>query len=182
MTLYATSTPGNPMETASAASSRAQQAAPAILGVLAIVILAMLGDVLANAMPFRPGDVAWRYQIAGFLMTIAPQLALVLMLILAVGFYGDRLGAVKAAAIVCLMLAGTLALLLPFFALDFLTVRHLQSQSRLSAFQLSSVKLAGTSALLVPALAWAGLRGVRASRVKADSKASQGPGLLIGQQ
>lgn len=172
---------GTPMENSAPSSLRAHQLASAMLGVLSIIGLSLVADILTTALPLRTGDVAWRFQVEALVLNTVPQWALILMVVLAVGLHGERLGALKAGAIVCLVLAGILALLLPFFALDFLTVRHLQTQSRLPTFQRVGIKVAGIAALLVPALVWAGVRGLAASRDGRRTEWPAGPGLMIGQ-
>jgi hypothetical protein len=175
MTTFAT-------ENFAARSFRAHLLAPAMLGVLLVVGLSPVADILTTALPLRTSDVTWRFQVEGLVLNLAPQWALLLMLVLAVGLYGERPGAVKAGAIICLGIAAVLAVLLPFFALDFLTVRQLQTQSRLPAFQRMGVKVAGTSALLVPALVWAGVRGLGAYKKERGKEKSEGPGLVVGQR
>lgn len=159
---------------------RAQLLAPAMLSVLSIVGLSLLGEILTAALPLRPGDAGWRFQVEGLVLNAVPQWALILVLVLGIGLYGDRIGVVKAGAIVCLALAVTVAVLLPFFALDFLTVRQLQTQSRLPAFQRVGIKVTGIAALLVPALVWVGVRGLAASRQVLLTEPTTGPGLVIG--
>lgn len=152
-----------------------------MLGVLSIIGLSLLADILTTVLPLRTSDVQWRFQAEGLVLNAAPQWALILLLVLAVGLYGERLGALKAGAIFCLALAGILAVLLPFFALDFLTVRQLQSQSRLPAFQRVGIKVAGIAVLLVPVLVWAGVRGLGTYGKARGSEKSKAPGLLVGQ-
>jgi len=152
-----------------------------MLAVLSIIGLSLVADILTTALPLRADDVQWRFQAEGLVLNAAPQWALILLLAIAVGLYGERLGALKAVAILCLALALILAVLLPFFALDFLTVRHLQAQSRLPAFQRAGVKLAGIGALIVPGLVWIGLRALAASTLRIRRDEPTG-GLLIGQR
>ena len=121
---------------------RAQLLAPAMVSLLSIVGLSLLAEILTAALPLRAGDAAWRFQAEGLVLNAAPQWAVILVLVLAIGLYADRIGVVKAGAIVCLGLAVTVAVLLPFFALDFLTVRQLQTQSRRPAFQRVGIKVA----------------------------------------
>jgi hypothetical protein len=152
-----------------------------MLAVLSIVGLSLVADFLTTVLPLRAGDVQWRFQAEGMVLNAAPQWALILLLVLAVGLYGERFGALKAGAILCLGLALILAVLLPFFALDFLTVRHLQPQSRLSAFQRVGLRLAGIGALMVPALVWAGWRAWAAARLGLRRDERGGAGLVVGQ-
>ena len=149
---------------------------PAMLAVLSISGLSLAAEILTTALPLRTGDVTWRFQLEGLVLNAAPQWALILVLVLGIGLSSDRIGVVKAGAIVCLLLAGILAVLLPLFALDFLTVRQLQTQSRLPAFQRVGIKVTGIAGLLVPALVWAGVRGLVASRNVVLTEPTTGPG------
>ena len=161
---------------------RAHEMAPAMIGVLAVIGLSLVADVVIGAVPFRTDDPSWRFQVAGQILNTAPQLALLLMLALGVGLYAERFGVLKWGAIACLVLAALLALLLPFFALDFLTVRHLQNQSRLSGFLRMGLRLAGIAGLLMLGLVWAGIRGVVVARSALPlGEPTEGPGIVIGQ-
>lgn len=170
------------MKSSAPSSEPAYLLAPAMLGVLSIIGLSLVADILTTALPLRTGDVAWRFQIEALVLNTAPQWALILMVVLAVGVFGERFGALKPGAIGCLVLAVLLAVLLPFFALDFLTVRHLQTQSLLPAFQRVGIKVSAIAVLLVPGLLWAGVRGLAASRYGHRTEKSGDSGLLIGQR
>ncbi len=91
-------------------------------------------DLLTNTMPFRPGDVRWRYGfggiLAGFLHT--PILGLVLATFVA---YGRR-SRVTLRAIASLELLGALVLVLVMgmFALDVVQMRAMRPPDSLSAF------------------------------------------------
>jgi hypothetical protein len=168
------------MENRAPSTLRADLLAPAMLAVLSISGLSLAAEILTTSLPLRIGEATWRFQLEGLVLNAAPQWALILVLVLGIGLYGDRIGVVKAGAIVCLLLAVTLVVLLPFFVLDFLTVRQLQPQSRLPGFQRVGLKVTGIAALLVPPLVWAGVRGLAASRNVLLTEPTTGPGLVIG--
>lgn len=169
------------MENEANSRFRAHDLAPALLAMLGVVALVPVADILLNALPLRLSDEGWRFQIESQILNAAPQWALILLVVLALGSLAERPGALKAGALLCFVLAAALVVALPLFALDFLTMRKLQPQTRIPSFQRAGFKLAGIGALLVPVLFWGGVRGLRAARKESLSAESAGPALVIGQ-
>jgi hypothetical protein len=85
----------------------------------------------------------------------------------------------KTAAITAIVLAVAVTVALPFFGLDFITQRHLQTQARLPGFDREAMRLAGSTVLLVPFLLWAGVRGIAAARKDPTSEFDAERGLAV---
>lgn len=152
---------------------------PAILAVLVMITFIALGTVVVSAMPFRIGEAQWRFQALAVFLAAGPQLALLLMLIAVLAVHGRQRATVQATAIVTIVLAALLTIAIPFFGLDFLTQRHLQSQLRIGAFDREGLRLAGSAAALVPFLLWAGVRGLTAGRKDPTSEHDTERGLAV---
>ena len=168
------------MENPDTPPQRAYVLAPAMLAVLAVVGLAIAAEILTTAWPIRTNDVTWRFQLGGLILSAAPQWALILMIVLAIGVFGERVEIVRAGAVLCLALAVAVTLIVPLLTLDMLTVRHLQNQSRLPGFLRIGLKVIGIALLLVPALIWTGFRGLAAAKHIKRLEPTEGPGLVLG--
>lgn len=164
-----------------APATRIEILTPAILAVLVVIAAITLSTVVAAALPVRIGEAQWRFQTLAVFLSAGPQLALLLMLIAGLAVLGRRRATVQTTAIVTIVLAVLLALAVPFFGLDFLTQRHLQSQLRLGAFDREGLRLAGSTAVLVPLLVWAGVRGLAAGRKDPSSEHDVERGIAVTQ-
>ena len=80
------------------------------------------------------------------------------------------------------MLGAVLVITLPFFALDFLSVRHLQRQDVMAAFTREGLRLGAAGGLLALGSMWAGLRGIAVSKRDPNTEeTSVGHGLIVAQ-
>jgi hypothetical protein len=151
-------------------------AASALLGILWVIEAI---NVVAASMPIRFAEAQWRFQFLAILLAAGPQLALLLGVICGIAVLTARRVTLKIAAITAVALAVALIIALPFFGLDFLTQRHLQTQVRLPGFDREAMRLAGSTALLVPFLLWTGVRGIAAARKDPTSQFDAERGLAV---
>ena len=72
--------------------------------------------------------------------------------------------------------------LVPLFALDFLTVRRQVNQEMLHSFDIAAMKTGATAFVLALLLAWAGVLAFKASVKEESARKSKGQGLVVGQE
>ena len=173
--------PGLPIPPHRTPAGRAENLIPAAIALLAVICLIGISSLAVAAWPFAFGELQWRFQVAVLLLSSVPQLTLLLTVISGAGVYGGHHRSVRAASVAFLALAAVLIVIVPFFALDFLTRRHLQPQNSLPTFTREGLRLGATTALLVPFLIWAGIRGWVASRPDPSGEPGVGHGLVVGQ-
>lgn len=171
------------LSTGTTLSARAQALIPALVTLLVVTTLSPFADVVLPRMPLPLGEVQPRFQLFGLLLAAAPQVVLMLVVTAATALFGGyRLG-VRIAAIFAMVSAVLFVVLVPLFALDFLTVRRQVNQEMLHGFDMAAMKTGATAFLLGLLLAWAGVLAFKVS-VKEEStgRKTKGQGLVVGQE
>lgn len=163
--------------------ARAQEFAPAIITLLTLVMIVGFSSLVLMMVPIEFGDTQWRFRSAAMLLTTAPQISFLFAMIAVVAVHSGEHRVVRVAAIGAIVLAAVIVTVVPFYALDFLAIRHLQSQEALGPFTREGLRLSGAGVLLSVGLVWAGIRGVRVSMPDegADRKGT-GHGLIVAQE
>ncbi len=162
-------------------AGRAEELIPAILAVLVVLCLGGIVALVVLIWPFDFGEVTWRERAGEIYLTTVPPLALLLSIILVAGVYAGQHRAVRVAGGVFFVLAALTTVMLPFFMLDFLAIRHLQSQEGVDSFIRNGVRLGGTGGLLVPFMVWVGRKAWFAGRPQPGGELVEGHGLVVGQ-
>jgi hypothetical protein len=172
--------PGLPIPPHRTPAARAQKLIPAAMSVLAAIGVVGLVAVAVAAWPFAPGEMRWRVQAIATLLTAVPQLAFLLAMISVAGVYAGQHSAVRAAAISFFVLSGALIVLVPLFALDFMSVRHLLTQPAVAGVTHEGVRVGVSTAFLIPFMIWAASKGWAASKPDPDAERGEGHGLIVG--
>ena len=149
--------PPNPSE-----RLRVETLAPALIAVLAVVILQPFAVTFTQTWPADPGDPTWRVRVLSVLLGAVPQIAMELALIAAVGLFAHRYRAVRVASMLALLLAILTVPALILNWLDMLQVRRLVPLERVRAFDLNALQTSGLALLTVPLLVWMSVRGFQA--------------------
>lgn len=163
-------------------SARAQAFFPLLAGLVAITIVSILGDAVVGIYPLRAGDPQWRVLAVGQMLGLVPQLAVLLGLVGTIGVVGGVRLALRAVAIVAIVIGvGTLIVLIPF-GLDFLQVRRMVAESNKRKVDLATLKTTFFSVLFALALVWTGIRAWPLSRKESSVEREPGGGLIVGQR
>lgn len=162
--------------------ARAEKLIPAALALLWAICVVGIAGLAVGVWPFALGDVQWRVQTAAVVLSAVPQFTLLLTLISVAGVTVGQHRAVRTAAVAFFVLAALLTLLVPVFALDFLTQRHLQAVSAVDAYTRDGLRIGASAALLIPFMLWAGRRGWTAGRKDPGAEVGEGHGLIVGQR
>jgi len=163
-------------------AARAQKLVPAALAALGAICVVGTASLVVGVWPFAFGEVQWRVQTVAVVLSAVPQFTLLLTLISVAGVFVGQHRAVRAAAVAFFVLAALLTLLVPVFALDFLTQRHLQNLSTVPAYTRDGLRIGASAAFLIPFMLWAGRRGWTESRKDPEGDESgAGHGLIVGQ-
>ena len=163
-------------------SARAERLIPAIIVLLAVTWAIGVGSLAVNAWPPAVGENQWRVRVGANVLSAMPQMIALLAVIAVAGLYAGQRRAVRAVAVIYMIFAVMLVVMVPLFALDFLSARHLQPQSSLGAFTREGLRLGASSALMIPFLFWASLRGWATSKLDPSAhRGVAGAGLVVGQ-
>ena len=163
-------------------AGRAEELIPTVL---ALLVVYLIGGVVAfplSIWPLDVVDVSWRERAGEVYLMTMPPLVFTIVIMLIAGVYAGQHRSVRIGGVVLLVLAALTTLMLPFFFLDFLSVRHLQQQEALDAFTRNALRLGATGALLVPFLIFAGRKAWFAGRPQPGAELGQGHGLVVGQE
>ena len=152
-------------------AARAEKVIPAAIAVLAAICLVGVLSLAEAAWQPAVGDVLWRVKFEATTLTAMPQLAFLLTMISVAGVYAGKHRAVRTAAAAFFALAAGLIVMVPAFALDFLSARHMQPQSVIDSFTRDGLRLGATTALLIPFLGWAGIKAWSASKPDQSARA-----------
>lgn len=170
------------LSTGTTLSARAQALIPALVTLLVVATLSPFADVVLPRMPLPLGEIQPRFQLFGLLLAAGPQVASLLVVTAATSLFGGyRLG-VRVAAILSVLSAVLFIVLVPLFALDFLTVRRQVNQEMLHGFDIAAMKTGATAFVLALLLAWAGVLAFKASVKEESARKSKGQGLVVGQE
>jgi hypothetical protein len=161
-------------------AARAEKLIPAVLFVLAAICATGLVSLAVAAWPFAFGEIQWRVHFEATTLTAMPQLAFLLAMISVAGVYAGKHRAVRAAAAAFFALAGGLVVMVPAFALDFMSARHMQPQTTIDSFTREGLRLGAATAFLIPFLAWAGAKAWSAGKPDSVSRRAEGHGLVVG--
>lgn len=137
---------------------------PALIPLLVLAILQPLVVVTATILPLKLGDSTWRFQAFTMILGAAPQISVGLVLVAAIGLFGERFRAVRGAALGAILLAIVLLPLLFLDALDYLEVRRLVGSDKIRTFDVNVLQAVGVGIILVPLLLWFGGRGLQAGK------------------
>lgn len=162
-------------------AARAEKLIPAALAVLGAICLVGTVSLVVGVFPFAPGEVQWRVQAAAAVLSSVPQFTLLLTLISIAGVMIGQHRAVRIASVAFFVLAALLSAVVPIFALDFLTQRHLQAVSVVGAYTRDGLRIGASAAFLIPFMLWAGARGWVAGRKNTEGQTDSGHGLIVGQ-
>ena len=170
------------LSTGTTLSAKAQALIPALVTLLVVATLSPFADVVLPRMPLQLGEVQPRFQVFGLLLAAGPQVAMLLVVMAATSLFGGyRLG-VRISAVLSVVAAALYVVLVPLFALDFLTVRRQVNQEALRSFDMAAMKTGATAFLLALLLAWAGVLAFKASvNEEAGGRKTKGQGLVVGQ-
>jgi hypothetical protein len=162
-------------------SSRVQSFFPLLIVAAALIALSVFGDALVTVYPFHGDDIQWRFATFLGLLTMAPQLTLIVVILAAVAVVGALRGALRGTAVFAFACAAMLILIMPFFALDFLTVRRLvpEANKRHADYQMLKAVVAG--GVFAVMLLWMGWRGWQLSAKAPTGVRAPGEGLVVGQ-
>jgi hypothetical protein len=158
---------------------RAQILAPALIGIVIVAFMQPLVVITTSSMPMHFDDASWRLHFSSLLLGAAPQLAAELVLISAIGLYAGGWKAIRRVALVALVLGVALVPLLLFNALDVIQVRHVVPEDRQAAYDMNAAQTLLMGALMVPALLWAGYRGMRVGRGNSSEAITADDGLVV---
>jgi hypothetical protein len=161
--------------------ARIQLISPAIITFLATVTGLGVVSILAAEYPPQLGDLQWRLSFLRTIFADAPQVALLLLLIMLTGVHSGLLRPVRLAGIVSLLLAVCLVPASGLFVLDTLTGRRLQPQSVIARYTHENLALALTSLVLAVVLALLGWRALKATEVITDQRKALGGDLVVAQ-
>lgn len=162
-------------------AARSQVLIPGILTVLFTILGIGAVSLVVGAIPITTGDIQWRFANAVQLLGAGPQIAFLLMMVSVAALYDERYRVLRLTAILIGAFAVVLLVLIPFFAFDFLTLRHLQQLSRVAPFTREYLRLGATSGALGLALLWAARAAFRASGREPKGERDIGSGLVVGQ-
>jgi len=165
-------------------SPKALALIPALVAGLCILILSGLADLFISSWPPRLSEGGWRFRAFGQILAQAPQLTLLAVLLVLAGLVGAFRPAIRGAAVLAMVLAVISAILVPFFALDFLQQRRLVQIAQRTMYDRAAMKTGALALLLVPFLLWVGWRSWQASAVPKEasrSRKTKGDGLIVGQ-
>ncbi len=177
--------PGLPIPPHRTPAGRAEKLIPAMIFMLAAICLIGLEllTVVMGAWPIEPFELQWRVQVFTLLLSATPQILFLVTLIAVAAVYAGKHRAVRAAAVAYCGLAVALVILAPLFAMDSLSMRHLQPPDKVAEFTYNMLRLCATSAFLVPFMVWAGVKSVvgAASPIQQPiTEGARGHGLIVG--
>ena len=162
-------------------SQRVQTFFPVLIAVIAVIGISLCGDVVVGMLPIRTGDVQWRFVVFGGILGMAPQVAMLLMLVNGIAILGGVRGAVRAAAVVAIVVAVVLIVLVPFFGLDFLTFRRMVPEASKRRTDFTTLKTALFGGWFALMFIWVGIRGWQLSKKEEQPRRAEGEGLVVGQ-
>ena len=163
-------------------AARTQMMMPGVIAIAIAVFVIGLTRLVFTWMPPSLGDVQWRFEAAVQLLATAPQIALVLATILFAATYGGFVDTVRWTGIVTIAFAAIFVAVVPFFALDFLVVRHVRPLSEVASFTREGLRLGATTAGLGIVLGWAGWRAFKAAERDPEMEMKVGHGLIVAQE
>ena len=172
------------LSTGTTLSEKAQALIPALVTLLVVATLSPFADVILPRMPLRLGEVQARFQVFGLLLAAGPQVAALLVLTAATSLFGGyRLG-LRIAAVLSLVAGAMYVVMVPLFALDFLTVRRQVNQDALGGFDMAAMKTGATAflmALLLILIAVLAMKAAVNEEAGAGKPRTKGQGLVVGQ-
>jgi len=163
-------------------SSRILSFFPILLGLLAVAVVSVCGDLVVSTLPLRPGDAQWRLLAVGGFLGLVPQVAIMLVLINVTAILGGVRGAIRGAAVVAIVGAAVVLLAIALFGLDFLQVRRLVAESGKRRIDLATLKTALFSGVFALLLIWTGLRGWELGKKEDSGERPAREGLFVGQR
>ncbi|MEP6591355.1 MAG: hypothetical protein ABJC19_09245 [Gemmatimonadota bacterium] len=171
------------LSTGTTLTARAQALIPALVSLLVVATLSPFADVILPRLPLPFGEIQPRFQFYGLLLASAPQVATLLAVTAAVSLFGGyRLG-LRIAALLAVVVGAIMVILVPLFALDFLTVRRQVNQDLLHGFDMAAMKTGATAFLLALLMIWVAVLAFKASaKDEATPRKTKGQGLVVGQE
>lgn len=157
----------------------------ALYPVGALLIVASVSEPALQVWPFRLGEVRWRFGAVGLMSGAVVGVLLGLMLIMAVAAILDHRRTLRAASVVCMVMALVLALVAVAFGLDFLQVRSTVNPNFRSGLDLTVLRAMAIIGLSIPAAVGLGIGGWRSTRVSGRphaGKAAREVGLVFNTQ
>ncbi|MES2124536.1 MAG: hypothetical protein V4503_07575, partial [Gemmatimonadota bacterium] len=136
------------LSTGTTLSARAQALIPALVTLLVVATLSPFADVILPRFPLPIGEVQPRFQFFGLLLAAGPQIAALLALTATVSLFGGYRIGLRIAAAIAIVVGALFVILVPLFALDFLTVRRQVNQDMLHGFDMAAMKTGATAFLL----------------------------------
>lgn len=147
-----------------------------------LVAVTPLAEVATGAWPYQPGELSWRFGVGGALLkTVMTPLLGVLIAMGAAAALGHR-RVLRALAVVCFAAAAATAVAAVLFVLQFQQMRVVVDPALgrgMATAALTALVIAG---LLVPAAAWMGVCGWKATRRAGTARArdaSRANGMLV---
>ncbi|MGH7522804.1 MAG: hypothetical protein ACREK8_00670 [Gemmatimonadales bacterium] len=153
---------------------------PVLIAIVAVVGLSLAGDLLLVILPIRGGDVQWRFLVLGTFLGLAPQLAILLVVAMGVAIVGAMHGVIRVTAAMAFVLAIVVIVMMPFFLLDFLTMRRMVNEANKQRTDLTTLKTALFGGWIALMFLWVGIRGWQAGRRDEVAQRVQGEGLVVG--
>ncbi len=157
---------------------------PALVALLVVVTLSPFADVILPRTPLQLGEVQVRFQLFGLLLAAAPQVVTVLVLTATTALLGGYRFGLRVSAVIAVATAVLYVVLVPLFALDFLTVRRQVNQGALHGFDMAAMKTGATAFLLALLLLWMAVLAFRAAvneEAAGGKPRTKGQGLVVGQ-
>jgi hypothetical protein len=163
-------------------AARAQRFAPALITMLLIVLLVGFSTLVVSSWPLQLGELQWRFRNMAVLLSTLPQICFLTTAVCVVAVHAGEHRMVRIMSIAALIFGAFIVVCLPFFALDFLSVRHLQPQDTVANFTREAIRLGIAATFLALGLIWLGKQGLPVSKRDPDSEETAvGHGLIVAQ-
>jgi len=164
-------------------AARTQMLAPAVIVVLCTILAIGASSLIVTWYPYSFSDTQWRFTAAAQLLSAVPQMAFLLTMLALSAVLTGYFTVLRWAAILSVVI-GVLVVfpVVPLFALDFLTGRHMQRTDDIGRFTREGLRLGATAGALGLAMIWAGRRAWLASIRDLNEMTEQGYGLIVGQE
>jgi hypothetical protein len=154
----------------------------AVYPVAALLVLVPTIEVTAGAWPFQPDELSWRFGVGGIVLKTLVTPLLGIMLAMVAGVALEHRRAVRALAVLCLVVALGTVLVTAMFTLDFLQLRAIVEPRMKGGMTVASGTALMMAALIAPAAAALGVGGWKATRRAGAARArrsSRADGMLV---
>lgn len=154
----------------------------AVYPVAALLVLVPMIEVTAGAWPFQPGELSWRFGVAGIALKTVVTPLLGVLLAMVAGSLLEQRRVVRALSVLCFLAALGTVMVAVFFSLDFLQLRGMVDPRMRQGMTVASGTALLMAGLVAPAAMALGLGGWKATRRAGAARArkkGRAEGMLV---